>query len=256
MIQHLIGGSVFWLNAFPSDQGISNSMSPWTIMTGKAIDFVKHCKIMFGTYAQVHEEHDNSLLARTTGAIALRPTGNNQGGYYFMSLTTGRILNRNHWHELPMPQDVVDRVHKLARQSYATKDLVFQFRDGATVDEDDESAADPDYEPNDNESIDDGTEYDTDTEPDEMIVPIHDELQEDESINNDQVEPVVDEDVPGVAAADQEEHDQEGPDNEASSDDMELSTEQNEIAGVLNHDDDSEVQDDDNEVEVNVPTCR
>jgi hypothetical protein len=114
MTQHLIGGCVFWLNAFPCTKGVSNTMSPHTIMTGKAIDYHRHCKIMFGTYAQVHEDHDKSMQARTTGAIALRPTGNDQGGFYFMSLTTGKVLNRNHWHELPMPQDVVKRVHDLA----------------------------------------------------------------------------------------------------------------------------------------------
>jgi hypothetical protein len=147
MIQHLIGNCMFWLNAFPTEQGVSNTLSPRAIVTGKKIDYHPHCKIMFGAYAQVHEEHDNSLMAQTTGAIALRPTGNEQGGYYFMCLTTGRQLNRNHWQELPMPQDVIDRVHKLAQQSYNTKDLVFQFRDGNPVDEDDESAADPDYDP-------------------------------------------------------------------------------------------------------------
>jgi hypothetical protein len=147
MIQNLIGGCVFWLNAFPQAQGISDTMSPRTIVTGKSIDYQRHCQIMFGTYAQVHEEHDNSLQSRTTGAITLRPTGNEQGGFYFMSLTTGQRLNRNHWHELPMPRDVINQVHNLARQGYAAKDLVFQFRDSAPVDEDDESAADLDYDP-------------------------------------------------------------------------------------------------------------
>jgi hypothetical protein len=90
MIQELVGGCVFWLNAFPHEGGISDTLSPCTIMTGKIIDYNKHCRIMFGAYAQVHEEHDNSMLARTTGAIALRPTGNEQGGFYFMSLSTGR----------------------------------------------------------------------------------------------------------------------------------------------------------------------
>jgi hypothetical protein len=167
MIQKLVGGCVFWLNAFPHEGGISDTMSPCTIMTRKIVDYNKHCKIMFGAYAQVHKEHDNSMLARTTGAIALRPTGNEQGGFYFMSLTTGRRLNRNHWHELPMPQDVIDRVHNLARKGYAARDLVFQFCDGAPLDEDDESAADPDYTPNDNEDSDDNDDksYDTDKKP-------------------------------------------------------------------------------------------
>ena len=85
----MIYASNFWLNFFPYPNGISNVMSPRTIVTGMSIDFDHHCKLEFGTYAQVHEEHDNSMLPRTTGAIALRPTGNIQGGHFFYSLTTG-----------------------------------------------------------------------------------------------------------------------------------------------------------------------
>jgi hypothetical protein len=32
----------------------------------------------FGAYAQTHEEHDNTMATRTTGAIALRPMGTNK----------------------------------------------------------------------------------------------------------------------------------------------------------------------------------
>jgi hypothetical protein len=40
MTQHLIGGCVFWLNAFPCERGISDTMSPRTIMTGRSIDYL------------------------------------------------------------------------------------------------------------------------------------------------------------------------------------------------------------------------
>jgi hypothetical protein len=214
MIQHLVGGSVFWLNAFPSDGGITG-MSPRAIMTGKMLDYMKHCRLMFGAYAQVHEEHNNSMEARTTGAIALQPTGNDQGGYYFMSLTTGRQLNRNHWTELPMPQDVVEQVHKLARQSFASKDIVFQFRDGAAVDDDDESAADPDYYPEDSDNDDDNG--------DNASLEPESELDDDASLEPES-EPGDIQD--GSAMQDNDSFDMIGNDNE----DTEMSNK--EIAGV------------------------
>lgn len=114
-------------------------------MTGFNIDYAKHCRIEFGAYAQVHEDHNNTMATRTTGAIALRPTGNQQGGFYFLSLETGRRINRNHWTELPMPKDVLDRVHTLARRSNATKSLLFLDRDGNNLDsfnEDSDSSVD------------------------------------------------------------------------------------------------------------------
>jgi len=45
-------------------------------MTGKRITNDKHCKVESGTYVQVREKHNNSLEPRMSGAIALRPSGN------------------------------------------------------------------------------------------------------------------------------------------------------------------------------------
>jgi hypothetical protein len=57
------------------------------------------------------------MAPRTIGALAMRPpTGNAQGNYYFFSLSTGRIINRAYATQLPMPDDVIERVHSLARR--------------------------------------------------------------------------------------------------------------------------------------------
>ena len=100
----------FWLNSFPTEEGISKSLSPRTIVTGNHINYSKHCRIEFGEYVQTHEEHDNTMLPRTIGAIALRPTGNAQGSYLFFSLSSGRIIIRNRWTALPTPDDVIERI--------------------------------------------------------------------------------------------------------------------------------------------------
>ena len=67
-----------------------------------------------------HEEPRNSPKARTQGAISLGPMGNDKGGYYFMSLRTGKKLKRYSWDELPMPKSVIKRVEKLAKGQPAT----------------------------------------------------------------------------------------------------------------------------------------
>ena len=64
---------------------MSEYLSPREIITGSGIDFHKHCQLEFGSYVQTHEDHDNTMATRTIGAIALRPTGNSQGGYYFLA---------------------------------------------------------------------------------------------------------------------------------------------------------------------------
>jgi hypothetical protein len=122
--------SIFWLNMFPPTDGISTTISPRTLIAGHHLDYTKHCRLEFGTYVQVHEQHDNSMATRTTGAIALHPTGNAQGGYYFYNLGTGRRLNRNRWTPLPMPAEVIDHIHALARRSHASNGDSFADRHG------------------------------------------------------------------------------------------------------------------------------
>jgi hypothetical protein len=112
----------FWINCFPSADSASATLSLREIVTGMRVTYDKHCQLQFGDYVQTHQSHNNTMLPRTTGAIALRPTGNEQGGHFFHSLTSGRMLNRNKWTVLPMPSDVVDRIHVLSRRSRATRD--------------------------------------------------------------------------------------------------------------------------------------
>ena len=73
------------------------------------------------------------MLPRTTGALALRPTGNAQGNFYFFSLTTGRVLNRVHATPLPMPDYVIKRVEILACRQRANPGLVFGNREQQTI---------------------------------------------------------------------------------------------------------------------------
>jgi hypothetical protein len=95
------------------------------------------------------------MATRTTGAIALRPTGKTQGGYYFYSLGTSRRLNRNRWTQLPMPAEVIDRVHALARRSNASNGLSFADRDGIDPHDPADNGDDETYNPADDAADED-----------------------------------------------------------------------------------------------------
>jgi hypothetical protein len=91
MVIRLAANVVFWLNAFPHPDGMSSTLSlhstcllgsPWTTRNMSALSLVPTC-------IQTHEEHTNGMEARTVGAICLGLTGNEHGGHYFMSLSTG-----------------------------------------------------------------------------------------------------------------------------------------------------------------------
>jgi len=115
-------------------------------MTGQRITYDKHCKLEFGTYVQTHEKHNNSMNPRTSGAIALRPSVNEQGGHYFLSLYTGARILRNNWTILPLPNDMVDAVHRLAAASKQAGDITFTDRDGNILTDDDEDKTEEDEE--------------------------------------------------------------------------------------------------------------
>jgi hypothetical protein len=200
MIVEMVLSATLWLNMFPHNDGISDVISPRGIIIGMTIDYAKHCRLEFGSYTQVHEDHDNSMDSRTTGAIALRPTGNAQGGYYFMSLAIGRRLNRNHSTTLPMPQDVIDRVHTLARRSNASNTLQFTWQDGTPIEnaaqyDESDDVNDDVYEPNndDSDSENDSGEDNNDEEANENEnddasnddTPIAGVIDEEENIDNE-----------------------------------------------------------------------
>jgi len=107
---------------------VSPVLSPRTIVTGLQVDFATYCRVPIGAYCEVHDEPtiSNTEKSRTTLAIALNPTGNLQGTYHFMSLDTGKPLNRRNWTELPITQKVTDQVHDLAdKEEPLEKDATF-----------------------------------------------------------------------------------------------------------------------------------
>jgi hypothetical protein len=89
---HIVLNVVKLLYFFPTKGGVSDTLSPNTIISGETLDFKKHLSLQIGQYCQVHEEDTprNSQVARTKGAISLGPSGNFQGAFKFMALNSGK----------------------------------------------------------------------------------------------------------------------------------------------------------------------
>jgi hypothetical protein len=171
MLVRLIYNAVFWLNAFPHADGVSDTLSPRYLLTGQHLDYRKHVRLEFGAYVQTHEDHTNNMAARTVGAICLGPSGNEQGGHYFLSLMSGHRILRDRWTELPMPHDAIVRVGQLGRAQGMPKTLTFADRHGHEI-PDDAGAVDDDhdsdYDPADDEaSTDSSSASDNDDDDDD-----------------------------------------------------------------------------------------
>ena len=70
---HIVLHAVKLLNFFPTKGGISDTLSPKTIMSGETLDYKKHLHLPIGQYCQVHKEDipRNSLRPRTKGQYRL-----------------------------------------------------------------------------------------------------------------------------------------------------------------------------------------
>jgi hypothetical protein len=117
MTIHIVLNVVKLLNLFPTKGGVSDTLSPKTIMSGETLDFKKHIGLQIGQYHQVHEEDTprNSQVARTKGAISLGPRGNLQGGFKLMALNYGNKIVRRSWDVIPMPDVVINHVNELGK---------------------------------------------------------------------------------------------------------------------------------------------
>jgi len=113
MTQSIVESSITWLNAFPEKEGASKTLSPAAIVLGTPKPDHSKLKITFGSYAQAYESTTDTNKPRSIGAIALKQS-NERGGYYSMSLSTGRRIHCYQWTELPIPDYVIDRVESLA----------------------------------------------------------------------------------------------------------------------------------------------
>ena len=147
---------------------------------------------------------------RMVGAIALCLVGNGQGSFYFLSVTTGRVLNRLHATALPMPDDVIDKLHRMARQQKSNPGLIFadcNLNPEEYDDDDDDETYHDNSESEDEDDMSHNDEEDSDVDDDEMVAPGAPEAGE--------------EVVPDNNGGDGEDDDIESEDDEGKSDDGE-----------------------------------
>ena len=177
MTTSLLDHVVACLNSFPSNDGISDTLSPAAIVVGRSNIDANAPMIEFGAYAAVHNGTTNTMKGRVTPAIALN-RANDKGGYYFMSLETGRKIHGFIWTVKPINQQVINRVHYLANREGQPKLVnncpIFEWSPGIPIDDED----------NDDVSEDDDVEvHEDDDDIDALqLIPEEDEHEVDDDI--------------------------------------------------------------------------
>jgi len=188
MVMGLVENSMLCLNAFPSIGGISDFMSPSSIVEGKPKLDMNIKKIVYGTYAMVFIGTKNNMARRSVPAIALYAS-NLHGGHYFMSLYTGKRLHSYEWEELPIDNEVIARVEQLASEEDAPLMAdgypMFEWAPGVPIIDEVEEVInnneEPDDEDNDNGEIVNNNANDIEEsslEDEEIIGEINEEDEE------------------------------------------------------------------------------
>ncbi len=132
MIIKLMHFCILWLNSFPVKLGVSEKWSPRELILRHQLDAKLHCKTPLGAYCKMHTDPDinNTIEPRTNWGICMGPTGNLQGSYKFMSLTTGKKIARHEFTEMPMTEAVMNLIKKWAMKDHAKNGLMFKNRNG------------------------------------------------------------------------------------------------------------------------------
>ena len=105
------------INSLPAGNGLSPDLSPATLITGNPpVDYHEAVKLNIDDFFQVHTTNTlfNNNESRSTGAIALYPSGNEQYSWMYMSLLIEERLHRYQWTVMPAYQEVLDRFCQLA----------------------------------------------------------------------------------------------------------------------------------------------
>ena len=132
MIIELMHFCIMWMNSFSVKLGISEKWSPREIVSRHKLDAKMHCKVPFEAYCEIHVYPyiTNMMEPRTKWGICLGPTGNMQGSYKFLSLSTGKKVTRRKFTEMPMTDSVIKMIDSLGKKKRCKNGLSFKNRKG------------------------------------------------------------------------------------------------------------------------------
>ena len=119
MNNFLIGWGVIASARFTNLQRTTSSttdLSPRDKFLRRRFDYKIDGRISFGEYLQVTAaDTDNTSKARTEGCIALMPRDNHTGSFYAYHLATSKLIVRDNFQRIPIPQALTDLLNKSAK---------------------------------------------------------------------------------------------------------------------------------------------
>lgn len=189
MIISLAEHIVDLLNSFLSKHSVSETMGPAEIVEGTTKIDLKQNRLPYGAYAQVWIGTKNNMTECCIPGIALRAS-NRKGGFYFMSLYSGKRIHSYIWEELPISDEIIERVEQLAIEQKQPKLIdgvpLFEWDYNRNVtnnnDDDDEEEDAQDAQNEDQDDAEDAA----DEEEQEANEEEEDPINQDEHVENNE----------------------------------------------------------------------
>ena len=166
----------------------ADKTSPFEQFTGRKLDAKIDLRIIFGDYVQaINPKKDNQVEnTNTHGCVAVRQTGSLNGSVEMWRISTRAFVTRDPFTVLPMPDEVIKLLDKMAEKDGTTRESVlFEMLDLVTDDEDDEDEEDkgPTYKEITDDRVSaevEDVEKDDTTDDPEPEVPIESDLRTNE----------------------------------------------------------------------------
>ena len=90
-------------------------LSPRELFSGRRVDGTLDFRAAFGDYAVCTVPNtDNTMSSRTEDCIVMLPTHSRHGSFKMLNLATNKIVTREHFKILPMPQSVIATLNAMA----------------------------------------------------------------------------------------------------------------------------------------------
>ena len=90
-------------------------LSPRELFSGRRVDGNLDFRAAFGDYAVCTVPNtDNTMSSRTEDCVVMLPSHNRTGSFKMLSLATGKIVTRDQFKILPMPQSVIMTLNAMA----------------------------------------------------------------------------------------------------------------------------------------------
>ena len=101
----------------------TDKTSPYEQFTGRKLDAKIDLRVAFGDYVPaINPKKDNQVAnANTHGCVAVRPTGSLTGSVEMWRVGTQRFVKRDQFTILPMPDEVISLLDKLAEKDGITR---------------------------------------------------------------------------------------------------------------------------------------